>query len=467
MFSSRHASSPLLVLLVIVLLISLFPASLAQGQSTSLVFIPVADATVNRSVPDTNYGSRSTLSVDGDPIIRGYMRFDVRGLNGRPITGARLRLYVVDDSSSGIGVAQISSNSWSESTITYNTAPTLGSTINRTGAYGVNRWIEIDVTSAIKGEGLVSLALSTSNDTTTAFASRETGANAPQLVVVVGSTATATATNTVFLPMVTHTPTSTATRQPTPTPTKQPTATPVSGQVMPFGVGGSWVLKFSDDFNGTSLDLRKWEPNWLAGNNTAITKPINRYEESCYDPAQVSVANGSLKLSAVARSCKANNGITYKYASGLVNSSRSFTFNYGYMEARVWTDGSTSIKNWPAFWANGTGTWPTTGEIDVFEGLSGNPSWHYHYGTTSNHQSVGGYPKMDPKTGWHIYAAEWGPGYIYYYYDGVLVGKVTSNVVNSRMYIILNYGLSTEIAPPVQVPSHMLVDYVRVWQKAP
>jgi beta-glucanase (GH16 family) len=69
--------------------------------------------------------------------------------------------------------------------------------------------------------------------------------------------------------------------------------------------------------------------------------------------------------------------------------------------------------------------------------------------------------------GWHIFAADWGPGYVKYYYDGVLVGQVTSNVVSSQMYIILNYGLSTEISPPVQVPSHFLVDYVRVWQKAP
>ena len=89
-----------------------------------------------------------------------------------------------------------------------------------------------------------------------------------------------------------------------------------SGGSGPVGVSGSWKLKWSDEFNGSSLDTSKWEPNWLGGSTTAITKPINGNEQSCYDPAQVSESGGSLKLTAVARSCRASNGSTYSYASG-------------------------------------------------------------------------------------------------------------------------------------------------------
>ena len=44
-------------------------------------------------------------------------------------------------------------------------------------------------------------------------------------------------------------------------------------------------LLFDDEFNGTSLDLSKWQPNWLtAENGPSITKPVNTEELSCYAP---------------------------------------------------------------------------------------------------------------------------------------------------------------------------------------
>ena len=49
-----------------------------------------------------------------------------------------------------------------------------------------------------------------------------------------------------------------------------------------------------------------------------------------------------------------------------------------------------------------------------------------------------------------------------YFYDGVQVGRITSGVTSSPMYLVLNLGLSSQVSPPVSVPSEMLVDYVRV-----
>jgi beta-glucanase (GH16 family) len=263
-------------------------------------------------------------------------------------------------------------------------------------------------------------------------------------------------------PAATPKPSQPAPTQPAPTqpaPTAAPTTPPASGSGGPTGVSGTWNLKFSDEFNGSSVDTSKWQPNWLGGSNTAVTKPINGSEQSCYDPAQATVVNGSLKLSAVSRSC---NG--YSYASGMVTSHGHYTFTYGYMEARVWMDGSSSPKNWPAFWADGTGNWPTTGEIDVMEGLGGSPAWHYHWGSSSNPSQTGGAPSMSSKTGWHIFGADWEAGSIKFYYDGKQVGSATSGVVGNPMYLILNYAVSSSISGPIQVPSDFLVDYVRVWQ---
>ncbi|MDQ1519949.1 MAG: hypothetical protein QOI55_1022, partial [Actinomycetota bacterium] len=213
--------------------------------------------------------------------------------------------------------------------------------------------------------------------------------------------------------------------------------------------------RFDDEFIGRSLDLSKWQPNWLGPNNAATTKPSNGAELSCYDPAQVAVpGDGTLHLRAARRSCAANNGVRYGYASGLVNTAPHFTFTQGHLEARVWLPGTSTITNWPAVWTNGTGTWPTTGESDIMEGLSGKACYHYH--------SVSGGPggcAAGSFTGWHTYAEDVRHGVTTYFYDGRQVGWKLS--VTAPHFIILNLGVGGW-GGPISAPSEMLVDYVRV-----
>jgi beta-glucanase (GH16 family) len=220
--------------------------------------------------------------------------------------------------------------------------------------------------------------------------------------------------------------------------------------------------KFTDEFNGTSLDLNKWRPNWLAGSDTTITKPVNGAEESCYDPAQVSVSGGYLHLKAVQRQCRASNGQTYNYASGLIQTyNKGFTYTYGHLEARVFMPGNGSVQNWPAIWANGAppGTWPHDGENDMVEGLNGKNCYHFH----SDSGGPGGCANMSPASGWHIFRADWEPGKVTYIYDGNVVGTITQGITSSPMYLIANYGISSELGGPKVLPSELLVDYIRVW----
>lgn len=211
---------------------------------------------------------------------------------------------------------------------------------------------------------------------------------------------------------------------------------------------------FDDEFNGATLSSA-WQPNWLGPNNTTITKPVNGAELSCYDPAQVSVSGGNLNLTAAKRSCKDNNGKTYAYASGLVNTHSSFTFTDGHLEARVFIPGNGStITNWPAVWTDGTGTWPQTGESDVMEGLSGKACFHEH---TPN-GAPGGCVAGD-FTGWHIFAEDVRGSTNTYYYDGVKVGSETNT--QSPQFLILNLGVGG-FGGPISTPSTMLIDWIRV-----
>ena len=219
------------------------------------------------------------------------------------------------------------------------------------------------------------------------------------------------------------------------------------------------ALTFDDEFNGPGLDLSKWQPNWLGDTNASITKPIHSLEQSCYDPSQVSQpGDGYLHLTAVARTCLADNGITYNYASGLVESRPYFTFTYGYLEARMWLPANTGqTANWPAFWADGTGAWPSTGELDVIEGLHGRDCFHFH----SSAGAPGGCATLDTPAGWHTFGARWAPGSVTYFYDGQKVGEVTEGVTDAPMYPIVNLGVGGEGGAPF-LPATVLVDWVRI-----
>ncbi len=149
-------------------------------------------------------------------------------------------------------------------------------------------------------------------------------------------------------------------------------------------------------------------------------------------------------------------GVTQPTASGLVSTAGKFNFTYGYMEARMWLPGSSSIADWPAFWADGQ-NWPSTGEIDVMEGLDGLAQAHFHF----SGGSLG--PLTGPATytaGWHTFGADWEPGVVTFYYDGVSIGSFTTGITSAPMYLILNLATSNNVV----TPANMKVDYVRVWQ---
>jgi beta-glucanase (GH16 family) len=229
---------------------------------------------------------------------------------------------------------------------------------------------------------------------------------------------------------------------------------------VPVGVPGDWTLKFDSEFNGTSLNTAEWSTGW---HGSGITGPANNAEDDCYDPAQVSEGGGALSLTVVQQS--ENCGDTEPYATGMVSTMGKFSFTYGFIEARVWLPGVPGnpgeVANWPAVWAVGQ-NWPEDGEIDIAEGL-GSVCAHFH--DAANPDGIGagggsGCPGGNYTNGWHTFAADWEPGGITFYYDGVDIGGVTSGVTSAPMFVILDNAAQY----PARVPATMKVAYVRVWQ---
>ncbi|MDQ2683185.1 MAG: DNRLRE domain-containing protein, partial [Chloroflexota bacterium] len=176
---------------------------------------------------DTNYGNETSFYVDNTPELNhSLIKFTVSGGSGS-VTSAVLRLYVRDGSNNGPKIYQ-TSNDWSETGVTWNTRPAMGSVLLADlGALSTGQTIDIDVTAAVGGNGTVSFYLVPDSTDAAKFTSRNSTATTqrPALLVTFDPLATPpTVTNTTEPPTVTHTPTETLT--PTETPTATETGTP-------------------------------------------------------------------------------------------------------------------------------------------------------------------------------------------------------------------------------------------------
>ena len=265
------------ILLLFVLAFLTLPGLSVKAQTQTKTFTPSVDAYVIASNPTTNYGTASNLRVDNSPITNSYLRFVVSGLNGAPVTSAKLRIYANSANSTGFTVHALTNNTWTETGITYNNAPAPGSTLVTSTAITASTWVVVDISSYVKAEGTYNLALTINSPTNTSLASREAGADAPQLVVTYGSsTITPTKagpTSTVTkAPTITRTPTITKTLATTKTPTPTRTAATPTRTVTPSKTATpTKAAATATQSSGlTSVNLTKGPDLIYSGTNTQM-----------------------------------------------------------------------------------------------------------------------------------------------------------------------------------------------------
>ncbi len=154
----------------------------------TLTFAPDADATLRFASPTTNFGAATSLEVDSSSLKDFLLRFTVSGVGTGTVTSAKLRLTCVDSSPRGGDFTVAASNLWTESTVTWNTAPAAGAPAASLFQVAAGTTYDVDLTSLIHGDGTYTLRVTSPNADGADYASKEgVLTSRPQLILTTSS----------------------------------------------------------------------------------------------------------------------------------------------------------------------------------------------------------------------------------------------------------------------------------------
>ena len=167
-------------------------AAPAIGSTTEILY-PIADAYVNSSSPDTNYGLENYLQLSTtSESAYAYVMFNLSSLPSEAnVFSAKLKVYLSDISgyTGSIGAHYCSNDDWTELGITWNNKPAYVGTATDTVYYGMfvyhgyDTWdVTIDVRNALGKGKLTEVLVDHRTSSRSRFVSRE-GESKPKLEV--------------------------------------------------------------------------------------------------------------------------------------------------------------------------------------------------------------------------------------------------------------------------------------------
>jgi hypothetical protein len=149
---------------------------------------PQGDATISSVSASTNYGSATTLSVDKDGPIQDYLlRFAIPSTCSP--TGGSLSLTVAGGtnniSAHGGDFYASPDNGWTESSVTWSTAPAATGTPVSLGAVALKAKATVNISSLLSSgvhNGMLTMRVSTTSADAAVYVSRNpAGTNGPSL----------------------------------------------------------------------------------------------------------------------------------------------------------------------------------------------------------------------------------------------------------------------------------------------
>jgi beta-glucanase (GH16 family) len=291
----------------------------------------------------------------------------------------------------------------------------------------------------------------------------------------------------------------------------------VSLNYQPTPPSGQWKLIWSDEFEGDSIDKRKWgfeENCWGGGNN----------EQQCYTKRKTNAFVEDGKLNIVAKkgsftgpdNADGRTGTTktLPYTSARLRTLNKKDWKYGRFEVRAKLPFGQGT--WPAIWMLPTdwvySGWAASGEIDIMEAVNlksqsdapgavkgDQESRTYgtlHYGKEWPDNAYSGQGAslpngINPADDFHTYAIEWEEGEIRWYVDnihfatqrqegwysqykkdGTLVNAEGSAPFDQKFHLLLNLAVGGSWSANANgkgidesiFPQTLAIDYVRVYR---
>jgi beta-glucanase (GH16 family) len=246
-----------------------------------------------------------------------------------------------------------------------------------------------------------------------------------------------------------------------------------------------WRLIWSDEFNGpngSAPDPAKW--SFETGGKGFGNNELETYTNRTVNAQQ---RDGNLVITARKEDLTGPDGILRHYTSARLITQGHFTQAYGRFEARMQLPTGQGI--WPAFWMLGDNIasvgWPTAGEIDIMETI-GSPTTMYstlHGPGYSGAHAISAKFELPPHeavdTAFHLYAVEWSPQDIKFFFDQHLIAERTpvdlppgaTWVYDHPFFLLLNLAVGGNWpgSPDATTtfPQQLRVDYLRVYAQNP